>query len=186
MSDSFNIIVPERFTFNQQELAELENRMIGWLQENGWIESEKSDCVYNEDKGWRFTAAGAARMAADGEYQESLDIYGISVEKYDDWKGVFTNMEGGLESAVCPVCGKDILDDIYDMISDWSIAREYYPLKCPQCDAASDIRDFKLYPPWGFSQLGFEFWNLGIIDQEFVREFSEKLGEQVRVVWGTL
>lgn len=186
MSDSFNIIVPERFTFSQQELAELENRMIGWMQKNGWIEREKSDCVPNEDKGWRFTEAGAARMAANGEYRAPHDPYGVRVEKYDDCKGLFTNLDGGLDSAVCPLCGKDILNDAYDMIFDWANAKEYSLLKCPQCGGSFDIRDFKLYPPWGFSQLGFEFWNLGIMDQDFVDEFSAKLGEPVRVVWGTL
>lgn len=186
MSNSFNIIVPERFTFSQQELVEIENRMIGWMQENGWIEKEKSDCALNEDKGWRFTEAGAAHMAANGEYRAPLDPYGVSVEKYDGWKGLFTNMEGGLENAVCPLCGKDILDNAYDMISTWFNAKEYYALKCPQCCGSFDIREFRLYPPWGFSQLGFEFWNLGIIDQNFVDEFSAKLGEPVRVVWGTV
>lgn len=189
MSDSFNVIVPERFTFTTQELTKLEKRMIGWMQTNGWIEKKKSDCVYNKDKGWRFTPDGAKHMAKNGEYLDYLGygaIYGVSVEKLDGLKGIFTNMEGGLESAVCPACAKDVLKDIYDMISDWANAKEYYPLKCPQCGAASDIRDYKLYPPWGFSQLGFEFWNLGIIDPDFVREFSTELGEPVRVVWGTL
>ena len=53
-----------------------------------------------------------------GGTDRGLSTYGFGVQKHDG-KGVFTNLEGGLESAHCPACGKDVERYFYDMVSDW-------------------------------------------------------------------
>lgn len=183
MSDFFVTLVPERIFIPQAEQAAMERRMVAWMQENGWLEKEKSDCTLDGDGGWRFTPAGS-RHIADEDYSTLL-TYGFCVKTYEG-KGVFTNLEGGLEEALCPACGENIEEDFYDMVGDWAMAEGSPPLTCPCCGAASDIREYRLDPPWGFSQIGFEFWNIGDIDPEFTAEFASVLGEPVRVVWAHL
>lgn len=179
MGDSYITLVPERAGIDPAEQAAMEKRMVGWMQENGWIERKKSDCVFTEGGGCRFTPSGSLHMA--GGTDRGLSTYGFGVQKHDG-KGVFTNLEGGLESAHCPACGKDVERYFYDMVSDWYEADGFPPVKCPLCGAASDIRNYRLDPLWEFSRIGFEFWNMGPLTPEFVEEFTAMPGEPVRVV----
>lgn len=183
MGDSHITLVPERFDIAPAEQAFMETRMVGWMQKNGWIEKEKSDCVLSSEAGWRFTPSGSLHMT--GEPEKRLLTYGFRVEKHAG-KGVFTNLEGGLESACCPACGKDVERYFYDMVGEWYEADGFPPVQCPLCGVASDIRAYRLDPLWGFSQIGFEFWNTGPLRPEFVEEFTAMLGEPVRVVWAHL
>ena len=183
MSDFFVALVPERIFIQPAEQAAMEKRMGEWKQENGWIETQKSDCTLGGEAGWRFTPSGS-RHIADEDYSDLLTC-GFGVEKHEG-KGVFTNLEGGLEAALCPVCGENVEEQFYDMVGDWNAAEGSPPVTCPQCGAASDIREYRLEPQWGFSQIGFEFWNIGELVPEFVEEFVAVLGEPVRVVWAHL
>lgn len=181
MGDYATYLVPERCRIDAPEREELARRMVDWLQDKGWIEREKSECVLSGDgNGWRFTPEGARHMA-DADH-EDLVTYGFCVETHET-KGVFTNYEGGLESARCPVCGAEIVEDFYDLVEAWYMAEDWPPVTCPVCGKASDIRTFMLEPTWGFSQIGFGFWNLHEdLTEDFVAEFSAVLGEPVRVV----
>ena len=67
-----------------------------------------------------------------------------------------------------------------EMVETWYSAEGYPPVPCPQCGAASEIRDYKMDMPWGFSQIAFAFWNtVGDLSQEFMDEFAAELGEPV-------
>ena len=91
-----------------------------------------------------------------------------------------------LESAVCSGCGEDIGEEFYDMTEAWFSGEDNPPVSCPCCGESFDIRDYVLEPPWGFSQIGFTFWNLLDMTEEFVEEFAAVLGEPVQVVWAHL
>ena len=148
MSDSSTTLVPERIFIEPAEREQMEKRITSWMIEKGWIEAEISDCVLSEGGGRRITRKGNTHISGC-EPDHDLAVNGFCVEQFDG-KNVFTNLEGGLESAVCPGCGEDIGEE---------------------------------FPPWGFSQIGFTFWNLSDMTDEFVAEFAAVLGEPVQVVW---
>ena len=72
------------------------------------------------------------------------------------------------------------------MTEEWFTDEGNHPVPCPGCGESFDIRDYLLEPAWGFSQIGFTFWNLSDMTEEFVAEFAAVLGEPVRVVWAHL
>lgn len=186
MGDHFLTLTPERLDIQPPEQDAMEKRVVEWMQKHGWVEKEKSDCTFKEGGGWRFTPSGAEHIA--DERGRGLSIYGFNVEKFDGkrGKGVFTNLEGGLEAAYCPACGGNVETQFYDMVGGWCAAEGFPPVKCPLCGAESGIQDYRCEPPWGFSQIGFQFWNIGEITPEFLEEFAAMLGEPVRVVWASL
>jgi hypothetical protein len=42
------------------------------------------------------------------------------------------------------------------------------------------------YPPWGFGNLGFKFWNWPPLLPRFVKEVEEQLGNEVVFVYGKI
>lgn len=185
MGDSFIALVPERYGISPAEQDEMEKRMVRWMQQEGLVEKEKSDCILSCDEdGYRFTPQASMRIA--GEEFRQMSTYGFRVQKSGRQKFVFTNYEGGLEAAWCPVCEKNIVNHFYEMVEGWYNAAGYPSVKCPLCATASDIRSYRLDPQWGFSEIGFEFWNLGELLDVFVDEFAEKLGEPIRYIWAHL
>ena len=184
MSDSSVTLVPERIFIEPAERDEMEKRITSWLIEKGWIEPDISDCALCESGGRRITREGNTHISGC-EPDHDLAVNGFCVEQFDA-KNVFTNLEGGLESAVCPQCGEDIVEQFYDMTEQWFTDEGNPLIPCPSCGKSSDIREYILDPPWGFCQIGFVFWNLWDITDEFIAEFTSVLGEPVRVIWAHL
>lgn len=180
MGDSSITLVPERIFIEPAERDEMENRITAWMIGNGWIEPEISDCVLSEGGGRRITRKGNTHISGCAP-DHNLSVNGFCVEKFDG-KNVFTNLEGGLESAVCPSCGENVEEQFYDMTGAWFTGEGNMPVPCPCCKKSADIREYILEPPWGFSQIGFTFWNLWDMTEEFAVEFAAALGEPVRVV----
>ena len=56
-------------------------------------------------------------------------------------------------------------------------------ITCPLCKIANDIHQFEFTPEWGFSDLGFTFWNLAVLKPSFINEFSQRLSCDVSVVF---
>ena len=78
------------------------------------------------------------------------------------------------------------VEQFYDMTEQWFTDEGNPLISCPSCGKSSDIREYILDPPWGFCQIGFVFWNLWDITDEFIAEFTSVLGEPVRVIWAHL
>lgn len=184
MGDSSITLVPERIFIEPAEQDEMENRITAWMIRNGWIEPEISDCVLSEGGGRRITRKGNTHISGCAP-DHNLSVNGFCVEKFDG-KNVFTNLEGGLESAVCPSCKENVGEQFYDMTGEWFTGEGNMPVSCPCCKKSADIREYILEPPWGFSQIGFTFWNLWDMTEDFAAEFAAVLGEPVRAVWAHL
>ncbi len=56
-------------------------------------------------------------------------------------------------------------------------------MTCPLCHVAMDIHQFTFSPDWGFSDLGFTFWNWPGLTDEFIAEFKKKLGCDISIVY---
>lgn len=78
------------------------------------------------------------------------------------------------------------VEQFYDMTEQWFTDEGNPLISCPSCGKSSDIREYILDPPWGFCQIGFVFWNLWDITDEFIAEFTSVLGGPVRVIWAHL
>ena len=90
MGDYATYLVPERCRGRRAGTEKMAQRMVGWLQEKGWIVREKSDCVLGGDgNGWRFTPEGM-RHIADTEDVGRLTC-GFGVEMYEE-KGRFLQL----------------------------------------------------------------------------------------------
>lgn len=239
MGDYANYLVPERYRIDAPERADMERRMIGWMQKNGWLKPGKKGKhpqIINEE-GWSVTARGSRHMHPLESHQMRiegkvrwmreqgnltgpedrpqltpkgmLEVYGsggpdavsrpfsveswleekgalggVAVEVVAEGKGVFTSLGAGLDEVTCPKCGASIVEQFVEMVATWCTAEGYPLVPCPECGAASEIRDYKMSMPWGFSQIGFAFWNtVGDLSEDFVAEFAAELGEPVRRVF---
>ncbi len=240
MGDYANYLVPERYRINAPEREDMERRMIGWMQKNGWLrpgKKGKHPQILGEEGGWIVTAKGSRHMHPPAYHQKSVDwdvrwmreqgeltgpadrpqltpkgmlkVYGsggpdavsrpfsveswreeqgafggVAVEVFEEGKGIFTSHGAGLDEVLCPKCGANIVEHFMEMVETWYTAEGYPPIPCPECGAASEIRDYKMDIPWGFSQIGFAFWNtVGDLSEDFVAEFAAELGEPVRRVY---
>ena len=182
MSYSYIALVPRRYHIPAEEREALIRRMVGWMQERGWIEREKSHCVLGpDDEGWRITAEGAEHIAHEEPGGES---YGLSVSQSDD-KQVTVSPEGEL-AVRCPKCGEEFVDEFMEMVGEWSEAEGYPLMPCPFCGEPSEIRDYENDMAWGFSNLVFELHRVGRhgeLDEDFVEELAGERGEPVEIVW---
>lgn len=106
---------------------------------------------------------------------------GVAVEVIAEGKGLFPCYGGGPDEMICPKCGADVAEHFMEMVEAWYWAEGYPPVPCPECGAASEIRDYEMDMPWGFSQIAFAFWNtVGALSEDFVDAFAAELGEPVR------
>ena len=188
--DYYILIVPERSHIPEDEAAKLGARMLLWMQGQGYVETMPSDCVLGKGPGFRFTARANEAQGVPifphwaGTQNVPLRTFGMEVKI---GKNVFHSGEGGLESAFCPACTQTLLDEEgYDLASAWWDSPPDAPLPCPRCRVGQDISAYGFTPVWGFSSLGFKFWNTGPPSEAFVKRFAEELGEPVRVVQGML
>ncbi|CAN5174453.1 hypothetical protein BH11BAC5_BH11BAC5_26320 [soil metagenome] len=77
---------------------------------------------------------------------------------------------------------QDISSEDWAFLSDWD-DNKTNNLTCPLCNVATDIHQFEFIPQWGFSNLGFTFWNWPELSTNFINEFKEKLGCDVDIVY---
>lgn len=240
MGDYANYLVPERYRIDAPEREDMERRMIGWMQKNGWLKlGKESDHpkILSKGGGWSVTARGSRHMHPPAYHKEKVDGYaqwmraqgeltgpadrpqltpkgmvrvygtggpdavsrpfsveawleeqgvfgGVAVEVITEGKGLFPCDGGEPGEVICPQCGADVAEHFMEMVETWYLAEGYPPVPCPQCGAASEIRDYKMDMPWGFSQIAFAFWNtVGDLSQEFMDEFAAELGEPVRRIY---
>lgn len=239
MGDYATYLVPERYRIDAPEREDMERRMIGWMQKNGWLKPGKKgkhpQIIGKE--GWGVTVKGSRHMHRLESHQMTVDTYvrwmrkqgdltgpedrpqltpkgilevygsggpdavsrpfsveawleeqgalgGVAVEVITEGKGLFPCYGGGPDEVICPKCGADIAEHFMEIVETWYWAEGYPPVPCPECGAASEIRDYKMDMPWGFSQICFAFWNtVGDLSEDFAAEFATELGESVRLVY---
>ena len=80
MGDYATYLVPERCRVDAPEREELARRMVGWLQDKGWIEALPVQAG-SRKKEYRITAAGKAAVEAELARLEELVKNGRVVTK---------------------------------------------------------------------------------------------------------
>jgi hypothetical protein len=85
-----------------------------------------------------------------------------------------------LDELICPNCKNDIASEDWDLMP-W-LEQESTGLTCPRCMQEAAIHQFTFEPAWGFSNLGFCFWNWPTFTEQFIQGFEQKLGCAVSVI----
>lgn len=151
--------------------------VLKWLISIDVVKGKVSDCCLGTDGGYAISN-GAVEVTHYPEYLPfDLHVNGLSITTN---RTVFDTGENGIEEIICPSCHKDIsyedwsFDDWYNEVSN--------NMRCPLCHTDMEINDFKFTPEWGFSNLGFTFWNWPLLKDDFLKELKQRIGTAIVVV----
>ena len=181
MGDWFQIIVDRDST--EEEAVSVGEDIVKWLIADGIIDADMSECLLGEDLGY---PPGPDYRIATGDGD-------------DHWLTLMTN---GMEVItgrtvfwgwgdfvlVCDKCATRFEpdEDWGDRVSEWYDRQGPGLISCPQCGHAQSVADWEFDPPWGFGNLGFQFWNWPPLEPSFIDAVTKKLGHRVVFVEGEL
>jgi hypothetical protein len=177
MSDHSISIVPKTSEYANNKIKAKE--ILDWLISLDVVKPEVSECVLGSDNGYSISE-GAKNVT---KYPEDLpyDLITNGLEINLD-RQIFHTGEVGMEYCICPNCNDNIANE------DWSFLDTWYEQKsnnitCSLCNTSTDIHQFAISPEWGFSNLGFTFWNWPELNDSFISEFRKRLNIEVNVVF---
>ena len=176
MSEHSISIVPRQSTYTDRQNKA--NEILDWLVSRDIVKPTLSDCVGSSNNG--YTISNGAKNVSDDPDTLPFD-YSVNGLDIITTRQIFDTGENGIEELICPNCNQDISSEDWDFFNDWSESISNN-LTCPLCDDSNDIHNFKFTPQWGFSDLGFTFWNWPPLTDSFVAEFKDKLKCDVDLV----
>ncbi|TWJ04594.1 hypothetical protein JN11_00306 [Mucilaginibacter frigoritolerans] len=175
MSDSSTSIVPNITHFLDREVKA--KQIIEWLVSIKAVKPVKTDCILSSELGYPIDK-GASNLVDEPEYLPfSLRCNGLEVVTDRE---VFHTGQNGLDSFICPKCNENIISNEWDLNDYYETGNSL--LLCPLCNNASDLNDYLIEPTWGFSNLGFTFWNWPPLKDEVVQEFEKILSCKVKII----
>jgi len=172
-------LVPKISTFlnNKTKVKEI----IGWLVSIDIISSDVSNCTLGATKGYAI-AEGAKKIVEEPQnLPYNLIVNGLEIVTE---RQVFTSGENFPEEIICPSCNCNIANHDWDIGPWWK--NETDNMICPLCQKESEIHFFAFDWQWGFSDLGFIFWNWNEFTKEFIQEFEKKLHCEVNIVYSKI
>ena len=176
MSDSSIIIVPKRSAYAERESKAQE--ILTWLVEEEVVIAMPSACVLGQGLGYEMGRRAGQVVVTPASLPAGLAICGLEILLS---RQVFDTGSNGLDKLSCPNCQTDIVDDIWDL-TDWNEGKSDC-LICARCDNASEINSYCFEPAWGFSNLGFRFWNWPELTPTFIAEFRHRLDSEISLVY---
>ena len=176
MSDHSISIVPRQSAYIDKENKAKE--ILEWLVSLDIVKPTLSDCVLSSKNGYALSN-GARLVTTEPDFLP----FGLGTNGLEIITGrqVFHTGENGIEELICPNCTQDISLEDWDFLSDWSDNKSNN-ITCPLCGVATDIHSFSFTPQWGFSDLGFTFWNWSELKDDFINDFKQKLNCNISVV----
>ncbi|HYG38518.1 MAG TPA: hypothetical protein VD908_07870 [Cytophagales bacterium] len=176
MSDYSISFVPKQSIFpNPQEKA---NEIFEWLVSKDIIKPFLSDCILSSQKGFSISDGAKKVCLFPNDLPFNLRTNGVEIITE---RQVFDTGENGIEELICPICGVNIAVKDWDLNS-WDSGGSDN-IKCTNCDVESEINKFHFSPEWGFSNLGFTFWNWPEFNTDFIKEFEQKMGCTLTIVY---
>ena len=175
MSTHLISIVPRisEYPNHKQKIKEV----ITWLQESRIIQSELSLCNYNN---LGYDIGLDAKKVVKHPDQLPVDLNSRGLEVVEN-RMIFSTYSNGIETVICPSCKLNFADEDWSFFNEWA-SNDSNNLACPLCKSINDIHSYKFDPNWGFSNVGFTFWNWPEFTDEFLYEFERKLGVKIDVV----
>jgi len=157
------------------------NEILQWLIAQDIVRPQQSDCIGGPGDGYAMWE-GARNVVAEPEQLAvcfQLQVNGLEVitERH-----VFHTGQHGLETVICPHCEQDIAGEDWSFMGEWDSGVSNN-LTCPLCSHSGEIHSFAFTPAWGFSDLGFTFWNWPDFTDSFLEAFREKLNGEIDIVY---
>lgn len=176
MSDYSIAIVPKKSVYADNKAKAQE--ILNWLIAKGIVKSQLSDCILSENKGHAVSEGARNVSAFPDDLPFGLTTNGLEIITNRE---VFHTGETGMEKCMCPNCGEDISEEEWTFIEYW-FCHDTDESICPLCDVYVDIHELKILPAWGFSDLGFKFWNWPDFNPDFIDDFQSLLKCEVVIV----
>jgi hypothetical protein len=177
MSNHSISIVPRQSSYPESKIKAEE--ILDWLTSKDIIKPTLSGCVLSSAHGYAISEGARHVTKFPDQLPFGLISNGLDIVNK---RQVFHTGENGMDECVCPNCEKNIASEDWSFFNDW-YEQKSDSLTCPLCGVANDIHLFTFSPEWGFSNLGFTFWNWSDLTDEFVDEFKLKLGCAVSIVY---
>ncbi|MES2618689.1 MAG: sugar ABC transporter ATPase [Bacteroidota bacterium] len=175
MSEHSISIVPRQSSYPDNRSKAYE--ILDWLVSKDIVKKTSSDCILSSEYG--YAISDGARLVSPSPDYLPFD-YNINGLEIVIERCIFDAGEGGLDKIICPNCLKNIANEDWDL-NPW-YNKESDNLICPACRHETDIHKFRFEPTWGFSDLGFTFWNWPDFTDEFISDFKKKLECDISIV----
>jgi len=176
MSDNSICIVPRLSSYPEPEKKASE--ILAWLVSRDIVKPEMSDCVFGKS-GYAISEGAKSVVEEPQDAPFGLGTNGLTITT---GRTIFDAGANGIDELICPNCGENIAQEDWDMFNDW-FAEKSDNITCPRCHHGSEVHLFRMDFQWGFSNLGFTFWNWPEFTQKFLDEFREKLGCDIDIVY---
>ncbi|MCR5889351.1 hypothetical protein LRS06_16570 [Hymenobacter sp. J193] len=175
MSDTNITLVPRCAIYAEPKVQAA--FILKWLVDLQVVEPEISDCVLGSVGGYA-RASGAASVVRIPERLSDLQVSGLELITN---RQIFDSGSNGLEEIICPHCGTDSSNTDLSFLGSWAEG-ETETITCPHCETSHPIHSYAFSPAWGFSNLGFRFWNWPDFQVSFIEELESRLGCRIDVV----
>jgi len=176
MSDASIAIVPKKSSYpNNVEKAD---EILKWLISRDIVKPNLTDCILSSKKNGYAISVGAIQIS---RFPDHLPFNSLTngLEILTE-RRVFDTGENWIDKLICPHCKENIAFHEWDLDAWYS--RQSDNFTCALCRHQTDIHDFTFEPDWGFSDLGFKFWNWGEFTDEFMADFQKRLGCEISIV----
>lgn len=177
MSEHSISIVPKLSTYPGRDVKAEE--ILKWLVSLDIVKATVSDCILGSEGG--YAISNGARLISSEPDMLPFGLWtnglGIITERQ-----IFHTGENGMEELICPACKQNIADEDWDFFNEWA-DNTSNSLTCPLCNVSTDIQQYKYTPEWGFSDLGFTFWNWPGFTDKFIDDFKMRLGCEISLVY---
>jgi hypothetical protein len=176
MSDYNISIVPKQSNYPDKEIKTKE--ILDWLVSLDIVKPTLSDCILSDKNG--YAISDGAKNVVDDIDTLPFGLVTNGLEIITE-RQVFDTGEHGMEELICPNCKQNISDEEWSFFDEW-FEQENNEMTCPLCNVATNIHQFKFTPEWGFSDLGFKFWNWSELKDDFIFQFKQKLNCEISIV----
>jgi hypothetical protein len=178
LSDNAQIVVD--IEVSAERAPELASIIRAWLVREQIVKQEQSDSVL-DGTGHRPGINYRAAINMDEDY-DFLHLWTNGVKIAVD-RQVFHAWGNGIELQ-CDACGVcfEPDDSWFDAARAWFNGDNLASFPCPSCGRRAPLKEWRGPWPWGFGNLGLEFWNWPPLSDSFIRALARKLGHRTIVV----
>ncbi len=177
MSDHGISIIPRQSGYPNNKIKAKE--ILDWLVSKDIVKPDASDCILSSEHGFAISEGAKYVTPRPETLPFGLMVNGLEIITE---RQVFHTGGNGIEELICPNCHKNLSEEDWTFFAQWQ-DQESNDIACPLCNTAADIHEFIFKPEWGFSNLGFTFWNWGELSDGFIAEFREKLDCEITLVY---
>jgi len=179
LSDNAQILVDVEVSV--ERASELASVVRAWLVDEGIIEQEQSDSVLADTGGHRPGRNYRAAVKTDEDAFLCLSTNGLAIVV---GRRVFDAGGNGIELR-CNACAEAFEpDDSWSAaVSTWFDGDNLASFPCPSCGHRTRLAEWRGPWPWGFGNLGLQFWNWPPLSEEFIHTVTQKLGHRTVMVW---